>query len=175
MKTQNSNIKTVVIVAAVLLVLFLVKDWLKPKLIVALGGYTTKETTIVTDTIVGKSKIDTLAVFNGYVKTKGIILNPKPEIVYRYISPVNEMIVDSVKRFQVAVKDSLVNGNLSIINSFNGDLLNVDFIYYPLFPKYIRETIPNYITVTKTEYLSKDRSYIGIGAGIDTELTFIKW
>ena len=139
----------------------------------ALGGYTEKNTTVEIDTTYLPAKIDTLEVFNAYIETKGIVLNPKP--IIKYVFPDNESgegvgtPIDSLKHFNVSVQDSVIDGTISIFNRFNGDLFDAVINYRPLVPKTILRT--EYMTITKTvtETLSNDKSRIGFGIGANTE------
>lgn len=166
-----------VVVLIILILIF--KDWLRSKIIVSLGGYTKQTTTITVDSTYVKGDVDTLAVFNHYVKTNGIILNPDPKIVYKYeyLDPVSKKVVavDSVKQFQVQLKDSLVDGTINVTNKFNGDLLNANFDYKPLFPKYIKRVDTIRTTKTITKFLSKERSKFGFGAGYDWQQSSVQF
>lgn len=136
-----------------------------------LGGYTEQKTEIEIDTVVLPSIIDTLEVFNSYVKTKGIILNPKPIIKYVYADKYKEEVIDSTKIFNVSVIDSLINGKFKVTNDFRGNLIDADFTYRPLFPKYIKETKPIIVTKTITETVYNSNNLFGLGVGINSELT----
>ncbi|WP_299672007.1 hypothetical protein [uncultured Polaribacter sp.] len=166
---------------ALLLLLFLFKDWIRNAIITGLGGYTTKETQTITKTEYKQGAIDTLAVFNHYVSTKGITLNPEPKIVYitrtapnqkNTILPKESVPIDSVKQFEVQVKDSLLDGRFTIYNKFNGDLLSSEFNYKPLFPKYLLRVDTLRIATTQTETLTRIRSKFGLGLGVDTQSRF---
>lgn len=167
---KRFNLQNLLIAIIIILLLFIARHWLKDKIITSLGGYTHKE--VVTDTIVDYKvgKIDTLAIFNHFVKTKGIVLNPKPEIIYRdkYSNPVSEdsgVISDSIKKYNVTIKDSLIDGTFTVFNNFKGDLLDSYLDYKPLFPKYIARTDTIIKTITNTETLSNKRNLLGIGVG----------
>lgn len=111
-----------------------------------------------------KGKIDTLEVFKHFVKTKGINLNPKPKIVY-VPSKSEPNKLDTLKQFKVKIKDSLIDGTLTINNKFNGNLTTSIFDYKPLFPKYILrvDTLKTTTKITKT--LTNIRGKIGLGTG----------
>jgi hypothetical protein len=175
LKTKNmttamiKTVKNARYIAILLILLYLLTGWLKDKVIVALGGYTHKETVIEKEVKYIKGTFDTLEVFNAYVESKGIILNPKPiiEYKYKYKNPVTsgEEVVDSVLPFKVAIKDSLLNGTFHIINDFKGNLLYSKFNYKPLFPKYLVRVDTIRETIRETNTLSKQRSLLGIGVG----------
>lgn len=161
--------KNLMYIAILLILLYLLTGWFKDKIIVALGGYTTKETVTKTTTKYIKGKVDTLAVFNAYVETKGIILNPKPKIEYKYKykNPVSndEEEIDSVLPYQIKIKDSLIDGTFHIVNDFKGTLLYSKFNYKPLFPKYLIRVDTIIKTTNIENTLTRDRSLLGIGVG----------
>lgn len=168
MKKLN-NLTTLIAILIAIWVLSFYRTTVADVLIRTLGGYTNQENVTVIDSTFTRGKIDTLAVFNHFVRTKGITLNPKPiiEYKYKYIDPVidKEVELDSIKKFTVKIKDSLIDGNLTVINKFNGDLAYTDLDYKPLFPKFIRRTDTLRITKTNTITLSNDKDRIGIGVG----------
>lgn len=153
----------------IILLIYIFQDWLKDFIITSLGGYTKKETVTVVDTKYIKGKIDTTAVFNHYVKTNGIILNPEPKIEYITIRDTirDTIYKKGVKNFNVKVEDTLIKGNIKIQNFLNGDLNFANLKYKPLFPKYITRTDTIKTTKTVTEYLSKERAKFGVGIGSD--------
>lgn len=173
MKNIKSNL---VKLAVVLIILFLTKFWFKDKLITALGGYTHQTTTVTIDSTFVKGKIDTLQIFNHYVKTNGIILNPKPKIITNYIykdTSNNRYIeIDSVKKYEVAVKDSLINGTVFVTNDFKGNLINANIEYKPLFPKLLLRTDTIYINKTTARTLENKRGKINLGIGLSTNNSY---
>ena len=162
-------LKDIVYVIIIIAILIIAKDWIKDKLISSLGGFTDKEVETKVDSTYQEGKIDTIALFNHYVQTQGINLNPKGTIEYRYkyLDPVTdvEMVSDSIKKFDVTVNDSLIDGTFTVFNNFKGDLLNSFFNYKAKFPKYITGTDTVRIGTTTTETLSNKRGLIGIGVG----------
>ena len=159
------NIKTFIGIIIVILIILLFREWIRKTIITNLGGYLEKETTITIDSTFVKGKIDTLEVFNHYVKTNGIILNPEPEIIYKFKNLVTEEIGDSLKYFQVSIKDSVIDGTINIYNKFNGDLSYANLNYKPIYPKLIKQTDTIIITKTIRETLTNNKSLIGLGAG----------
>jgi len=162
-------IKRGVIVAIILIVFITLVVNCRGNIITALGGYTDEDFVTKIDTEYLPVKIDTTAVFNHYVETRGIILNPDPEIKYKY-KIVKEyikdtVVVDSTKYFSVAVKDSLIDGTIHVVNNFEGDLLDAYFRYKPLFPKYIEKRIP--IKVTETKYVNTQGILFGVGGRVN--------
>lgn len=158
-------------VLALLILIYIFQDWLRTFVITSLGGYTKQETKVTTKTEYVKGKIDTLAVFTEYINTKGIILNPKPKIIYKYLptKPGDTGIsyLDSVKMFDVAIKDSVVDGNIQVINKFNGDLVEATFNYIPLVPKLLLRVDTIFKTTVIEKTLSKERAKFGVGTGYD--------
>lgn len=168
----TNNIKSVIILLALVVFSFIFKNYIREFIVVKVfNGYLKKETVTTTDTKIIIGKIDTVAVFNHYVETKGIILNPKPEIEYITIHDTirDTIYKKGVKNFNVKVKDSLIDGNIKIQNFLNGDLNFANLKYKPLFPKYITRTDTIYKTITTVNYLSKERTKFGFGIGSDIE------
>lgn len=151
----------------ILIMLYLLSGYFKDKLIVMLGGYTTQTTTTVIDSTFIRGKIDTMAVFNKYVETEGIILNPKPEIVYIDRTPdiIEDKEIDTLKQFTVSITDTLINGTATVLNDFKGNLFRLKLNYKPLFPKYIKRTDTIIVTNTVTKVLTNERSLLGVGVG----------
>jgi len=165
LKLIKDNYKILIYIVLFILAYLLTTEWLKDKIIVALGGYTDREVVVETNTEYVQGKVDTIAFFNHYVTTHGINLNPKPKIIYKYKTVAGEVIKDSIKEFTVAIKDTLLNGKFIVQNNFKGDLLNSTFTYKPLFPKYLIRTDTIKITNTVTNTLTNKRSLIGLGVG----------
>lgn len=165
----SKNLKTILYIILLLFLILFLKNNFKNMIIKSLGGYVNKETIIEIDTFYTVGKVDTLAVFNHYVKTKGIILNPTPEIRYKWLKVLpdtqEEVVIDSIKEFNVQIKDSLLDGTFKIINDFKGNLVDNEFNYKPLFPKYIRRVDTVKIIKTVTNTLNNQSSKIGIGVG----------
>jgi hypothetical protein len=172
MNTKKNKLIALIATIVAIWVLSFLNISVKDVFIRALGGYTKQTTNVTIDSTFIRGKVDTLAVFNHYVETKGIVLNPEPEIKYKYkyLNPITdkEEIIDSTKLYVVGVKDSLIDGNMTIVNKFNGDLATASFRYKPLFPKLIRRVDTLKIKETKTITLSNDRTRIGIGVGVSS-------
>lgn len=163
------KIYQIVIILAILILIYVFQNWLRTFVITTLGGFTKKETVTKIETEFIEGKIDTIAVFNHYVSSKGIILNPEPKIIYetKYDTIRDTIYSTKLKQFEVAVKDSLIDGKITIKNYFNGDLFSADFKYKPLFPKYIKRVDTIFKTTTITETLSTERAKFGVGLGYD--------
>lgn len=161
---MNFRTGLIVIITCLLTLFFIVQC--RETVIPVLGGYLKENVSIKTDTIYLPVKIDTLEVFHSYITTRGIILDPLPVVKYIIKTVDNTpIIIDSTKAFEVVIKDSLIDGKISIINDFTGNLLTSDFTYMPLFPKIIEKRIPYKVTETKTITLDNPRTYYGIGLG----------
>lgn len=165
----------------ILLIIFLLISSIiffnKNKVIILLGGYTNKE--IKTDTISSKiykkgRTIDSLDIFNKYVKRKGINLYPKPIIEYIHDTIRTKDTVyiqkDSIKHSKFKVKDSILNGTIFIKSYFNGDIKNAYFNYKLNYSNYfIRvDTIIKTNTIIKNNILSNKTNKYGIGGGYNT-------
>ena len=164
---KNKVTRNIIIVAVAIILLLFARElvkYFKDRIIVKLGGYTTQIQKVSIDSTFVKGKIDTVAVFTHYVKTKGIVLNPKTKIVYLK-DPVTKRIGDSLKEFTVSISDSLILGDFTVRNDFTGNLKSSLFNYKPLFPKYISRTDTIRVIKTVTNTLTKDRSLIGGGVG----------
>lgn len=166
-------------VLAFIILIYIFQDWLRTFVITSLGGYTKQETKVTTETKYLKGKIDTLALFTEYIKTKGIILNPRPKIIYKYLpsNPGDTGIsyLDSVKMFDIAVKDSVIDGNIQVINKFNGDLVEATFNYIPTAPKLLVRVDTIFKTTVIEKTLSKERAKFGIGTGYDWKMQNIQF
>jgi len=170
---MSKTIRNLIIAILGIAILVILAKYFKDKIIVSLGGYTTKTTKTIIEEVLVKGKVDTAAVFNHYVKTHGINLNPKGKVIYKYLpvkdkSGVKGVKIDSLKKFTVKIKDSLIEGKFTIYNKFNGDLESSIFKYKPFFPKYITRTDTIFRTKTITETLTRDRSLFGIGGGYNS-------
>ena len=161
----------ILIVIVLLILIYVFQNWLRTFVITSLGGFTKKETIIETEVkyIKGKWEIDSTAVFNKYIETNGIILNPKPRIIYKKIYDTIRDTLNSnkLKHFEVKFKDSLIDGKMIIKNYFNGNLFSSSFKYKPKFTKYLKRVDTFKSNKIIKKYLSKERSKFGIGIGYD--------
>lgn len=141
--------------------IFFIKDWLRPRVINALGGYTSitngdtiTKINIKRDTVFITKVQYTTATIREPKKTKKPIptikgKNSKDSVtVYTYENPIN---------------DSLINGFITTdISLPSGKILSQSFNYKPKFPIIVTETQ----TITKiVEKLleNKPKAYIGVG------------
>ena len=165
------RIYQVLILIALVLIIYFFQDWLRTFVITSLGGFTKKETVTLTNTkyIKGKWEIDSIAVFNKYVETKVIILNPKPKIVYetKYDTIRDTIYSKKLKQFEVKFTDTLIDGKMTIKNYFNGDLHSANFKYKSLATKIFKRVDTIEKTIKTIESLHKERAKIGFGIGYD--------
>ena len=164
-----NNLKNIVLAVCIILLILIFSN--KGFAIRFLGGYTVQNKVISIDSTFVKGNIDTLEIFNHYVENKGIILNPEPTIKYIYKDNDKKITkIDSVKSFKVAVNDSLITGNIDILNKFNGNLVSANLTYKPLFPKLITR-IDTLKIHTKETILLENKTKFGLGFGINNHLT----
>lgn len=165
---MNNKLKYILISIGIIVLLLLTKGWWTPKLIIALGGYVNQKEKIVTEIEYRVGDIDTLAVFNKWVESQGITINPEPIIEYIQINNSNTSEPEGTKTFTVHINDSLLDGNFKATNNFKGDLLSAKFNYKPKFPKLIKQVDTVFTTTTITKTLDNKRGMIGIGVGYNS-------
>lgn len=171
-------------VVAILILLFLwtfTKDWLRPRLIKALGGYTQMEMKVTKDTLDIKYN-DIYTKYKEYEVKASSISAPEYLTKYKYIevpqtkstsitgkfdptkSPPKVNFID-VRRFTSVVNDSILNGKIeTILSADSCKIISQSLKYEPKIP-YIREKI-----ITVVEYRDKilsDKPKAYIGAGLD--------
>lgn len=171
-KIYLRQIARVIIILVVLLFIWHVgKDWLRPKIINALGGFTKRELKETIDTI--GVKIDT--VYFPIKEREVEAISSKPSITStELLTPSFKgkrqyHVLDSIRKvapktpiftYSQAVSDSLIDGVINTTST--GKILSQSLNYKPKFPMFVEKTI----TVEKTiqETLSnKDRIYFGVG------------
>lgn len=161
------------------------KDWLKPNLIKALGGYTAKDY---------KETVDTLSIqrdsfYAKYARLTLKVETIKPaEVIYvpKYIKstdnntsippkgkqqnlPSDKVEIDSIYRYFQAISDSLIDGNIeTIIDPINCKMTSQSLVYTPKFPTIVKETITLEKTKETTLY-DKPKAKIGIGINGTTD------
>jgi len=182
--TITNTIKKVIIASAVILILWflytLCKDWLKPTLIKALGGYTQKETKTTIDTLEVKYK----DIYMKYKKlqTKAVI-DKAPEYLpdYKYTTQTNTNKLSTtgkvlpstpvnrgVMRYQTAINDSILTGNIETLISIDScKIVSQTLNYEPKIP-YIREKIITVVKTVDNTVSDKPKAYIGLGLDINT-------
>lgn len=190
LKTGNKLFNSIISLTILILLFLLLKDWITPKLIQSLGGYTKKEVEIKIDTL--QSTFDTIYYkqekiisnlklskrktiknykYNKKIKKKKTIkktLSNKDTVFNKTEEKIIQKVKDSVYSYNTEVKDTVLKGNIStIIDIDNCNILSQKFNYTLNFPKLVKETIR--INTTKTEILSnKPRPLIGIGITANT-------
>lgn len=182
--TLTNTVKKILITIGVIILLWfiatLAKDWLKPRIVKALGGYTQKEMKTTIDTLNIKYK-------DIYIKYKEIetkaLLNDKPEYVY-IDKVVTEPTTNSlsttgkvqptitqktlVKRYLTAINDTILNGNIETMLSLDScKIVSQTFKYTPKIP-YIREKIVTIVETKETILSDKPKAYIGLGLDVNS-------
>ena len=173
--TMRTLLKLGITVVILLLLWKFTKDWIKPRVVKALGGYTEKEV---------KTKVDTLTVKykDIYVKYKElqtkVTVIPEPIYIDNYVyvketktnslnttgkSQPKIMASERVKRYSTSVNDSILDGNIETILSLeNCKIISQSLNYTPKIP-YIREKIVTIVNNTETILSDKPKAYIGAG------------
>ena len=173
--TMRPLLKVGITVVILLLLWKFTKDWIKPRVVKALGGYTEKEV---------KTKVDTLTVKykDIYVKYKElqtkVTVIPEPIYIDNYVyvketktnslnttgkSQPKIMASERVKRYSTSVNDSILDGNIETILSLeNCKIISQSLNYTPKIP-YIREKIVTIVNNTETILSDKPKAYIGTG------------
>lgn len=183
--TMRTLLKLGITVVILLLLWKFTKDWIKPRVVKALGGYTEKEV---------KTKVDTLTVKykDIYVKYKElqtkVTVIPEPIYIDNYVyvketktnslnttgkSDLKIMVSERVKRYSTSVNDSILDGNIETILSLeNCKIISQSLNYTPKIP-YIREKIVTIVNNTETILSDKPKAYIGAGinANLNNQVT----
>ena len=183
--TMRTLLKLGITVVILLLLWKFTKDWIKPRVVKALGGYTEKEV---------KTKVDTLTVKykDIYVKYKElqtkVTVIPEPIYIDNYVyvketktnslnttgkSDLKIMASERVKRYSTSVNDSILDGNIETILSLeNCKIISQSLNYKPKIP-YIREKIITIVNNTETILSDKPKAYIGAGinANLNNQVT----
>ena len=183
--TMRTLLKLGITVVILLLLWKFTKDWIKPRVVKALGGYTEKEV---------KTKVDTLTVKykDIYVKYKElqtkVTVIPEPIYIDNYVyvketktnslnttgkSDLKIMASERVKRYSTSVNDSILDGNIETILALeNCKIISQSLNYKPKIP-YIREKIVTIVNNTETILSDKPKAYIGAGinANLNNQVT----
>ena len=183
--TMRTLLKLGITVVILLLLWKFTKDWIKPRVVKALGGYTEKEV---------KTKVDTLTVKykDIYVKYKElqtkVTVIPEPIYIDNYVyvketktnslnttgkSDLKITVSERVKRYSTSINDSILDGNIETILSLeNCEIISQSLIYKPKIP-YIREKIITIVNNTETILSDKPKAYIGAGinANLNNQVT----
>lgn len=179
------TIQVIIILAILLFTWHVGKDWLRPKIIKGLGGYTKSEVTRKVDTL--ESHFDTL-----YFKYKEVIteldLKDREEIKdFTYVPktdvsqsattisnkgkvlitpstpPQRPVSLPFAYKHENDVSDTLISGKvITYINPSDCNIVQQTLQYTPKFPIIVKEYIPIKETITET-LSDKPRAYFGIG------------
>lgn len=183
--TMRTLLKLGITVVILLLLWKFTKDWIKPRVVKALGGYTEKEVKTTVDTLTVKYK-------DIYVKYKElqtkVTVIPEPIYIDNYVyvketktnslnttgkSDLKIMASERVKRYSTSVNDSILDGNIETILSLeNCKIISQSLNYTPKIP-YIREKIVTIVNNTETILSDKPKAYIGAGinANLNNQVT----
>jgi len=179
-KTIKNILIGIIIIILLIFLYSLTKDWLKPRIIKALGGYTQKEIKATRDTL--SVKYNDIYTKYKEIETKGVI-NPKVEYVpvYKHIKEPKTnsfsitgkvqpeyLQIQGVKRYQTAINDTILDGNIETILSLDScKIVSQSFKYKPKIP-YIREKIVTIVETKETILSNKPKAFIGIGLDINS-------
>lgn len=183
--TMRTLLKLGITVVILLLLWKFTKDWIKPRVVKALGGYTEKEVKTTVDTLTVKYK-------DIYVKYKElqtkVTVIPEPIYIDNYVyvketktnslnttgkSDLKIMASERVKRYSTSINDSILDGNIETILSLeNCKIISQSLNYTPKIP-YIREKIVTIVNNTETILSDKPKAYIGAGinANLNNQVT----
>ena len=173
--TMRTLLKLGIIVVILLLLWKFNSDWVKPRLVKALGGYTQKEVKTTVDTLTIKYK--DIYIKYKEIQTKVAVI-PEPIYIDNYVyvketktnslnttgkSQPKIMASERVKRYSTSINDSILDGNIeSILSLENCEIISQSLNYKPKIP-YIREKIITIVNNTETILSDKPKAYIGAG------------
>jgi hypothetical protein len=180
----QTNFKMLITILIVLIILFfstiLIKDWLVPKVIKGLGGFTKSEVKSTKDTL--SIKYNDIYIKYKKLETKVNVI-PPPEYVpvYRYVvkqdpnkpsitGKITEKIVEikGVNRYMTVINDTILQGNIETIISIDScKLISQSLKYEPKIP-YIREKIITIVETKETILSQEPKAYIGGGLDVNS-------
>jgi len=171
------NILIVIIIIILLIFLYsITKDWLKPRIVKALGGYTQSEMKHTVDTL--DVKYNDIYIKYKKIETKVAVI-PEPEYIYVNVPTTNKLSTKGkvqptitqktlVKRYVTAINDTILDGNIETMLSIDScKIISQTFKYTPKIP-YIREKIITIVETKETILSDKPKAYIGIGLDVNT-------
>ncbi len=147
-KISLANIKWLVIVGLIAYIILLQQ---------CDGGNTPCPNPVVKSTTNTITLIDTVIVHDTVPKYVHLTI---PEPIYIY--PDDTLGVDSMRRYETIVEDTLVSG--IIISDVDGTLINQDFVYTAKFPQYINTYRIDSVTTINT--IEEAKNFLSIGAEI---------
>ena len=171
---------TIVAIIILLFVWKFTKDWLKPRIVKALGGYTQMEMKVTKDTL--NIKYNNIYTKYKEIETKALI-NKEPE--YVYVDKVTKETTTNksshkgksqppttsktlVKRYITTINDTILNGNIETMLSLDScKIVSQTFKYVPKIP-YIREKIVTIVETKETILSDKPKAYIGLGLDVNS-------
>jgi hypothetical protein len=175
---MNKNIKNiariVIIIILLLFVFHLAKDWLRPKIIKTLGGYTDKEVSSKIDTL--ERRYDTLyfdyqnIISNASISKRDTLTNYVIKWETKFINSGQIFTKDTITRISEAyisfntIDDTLISGKIkTVINASNCEIVEQNLDYKPKFPTLVKEYITVKETITET-LTNEPKIKLGIGA-----------
>lgn len=197
-QNKNNTVKRVIQVILVILLLigiwYIGKDWLRPRIIKALGGYTAMEQKLTIDTL--EVKYDSLYYNQDSLKSLVFILNQSEQQKNVRIKYYQELLasskrskndkvitkdgVDYIEKdtviaiadvFDNEITDTLITGNIKTVLDFkNQKILSQSLQYKPKFPILVTKTITVEKVVENT-LSDKKKAYFGLGVNGTTDNT----
>lgn len=147
------------------------KDWLKPRIINALGGFTQREVKETIDTLEVKRDTIYLPQKERIIKVPITtpVVTPSKSLTPSFKGKQENSTLDSINKinpqtplytYTQPVSDTLIDGTIITIST--GKIITQELKYTPKFPMFVKESTT--IVKTKQETLSnKDKSYFGLG------------
>lgn len=170
-----------IIVIGIIIILFLLKDWWKPTIIQALGGYTEKQVETKVDTV--KIKVDSIYPVYSVREIRTIETNLDNKTKAKIDSIFNSLktkkdtnvegeIIDSLRFYSYNIEDTIIKGYMNTItNSKNGSIVSQDFKYTPKIPIFVNKTITVEKETTNT-LTNKKKPMFGAGLEINSEMDY---
>lgn len=190
--TQNQKdilkriIQVIIIIILLISIWYIAKDWLRPRVIKALGGYTAMEQTQTIDTL--ETKLDSIYFEGDSLRSEVFVLNKGKVEKDKTIKYLKELLASSKNKRGISIitkdgkdyieidttfnevadysndiTDTLIEGNIkTTINLRDCNIVAQSLNYKPKFPIFITKTVTVEKTNEKTLF-DKPKSYIGLG------------
>lgn len=177
-------LKIVVLMLLTLIIWKFTKDWAKPRLVKALGGYSQMEMKVTRDTLEIRYK-DVYTKYKTYEAKALSISEPEYITEYKYIevpqtentsttgkvgdqkSPPKVKFAD-VKRYYTVISDSILDGKIETVISVDScKIVAQSLKYEPKIP-YIREKIVTVVEYRDRILSDKPKAYIGLGLDLNS-------
>lgn len=180
----DSKFRLIVMAVMVLMSIWFIwsfsRDWITPRLVKALGGYTQMEMKTTKDTL--EVKYNDIYVKYKKFEAKALTIS-EPEYIteYRYIPIPNSNTSSTtgkvqpqyvkkslVKRYLTSINDSILVGNIETVLSLDScKIVSQSLKYEPKIP-YIREKIITIVETKETILSQKPKAHIGIGLDVNS-------